>query len=79
MLKNICRNKIAILLTATTFNNMPGDILSIYEQYGYPLLDGASAKVKELESEIDQLVYKLYSLVDEEIRIVISGYKMRNL
>ncbi|MBT9538196.1 MAG: DEAD/DEAH box helicase family protein, partial [Nitrospirae bacterium] len=28
-LKNICRNKIVILLTATPFNNRPGDILSL--------------------------------------------------
>ncbi len=28
------------------------------------------AKVKELEQEIDQLVYNLYSLTEEEIRIV---------
>ena len=27
-------------------------------------------KVKELEREIDQLVYKLYGLTEEEIRIV---------
>jgi len=28
------------------------------------------AKVKEYERQIDQLVYKLYELTDEEIRIV---------
>ena len=28
------------------------------------------AKVKELETEIDQMVYKLYALTQEEIEIV---------
>ena len=28
------------------------------------------AKVKEYESQIDQMVYKLYDLTDEEIKIV---------
>lgn len=28
------------------------------------------AQIKELEKEIDQLVYKLYGLTDEEIKIV---------
>jgi len=29
-----------------------------------------SAKVKELERQIDQLIYKLYGLTEEEIKIV---------
>ena len=28
------------------------------------------AKVRELEHQIDQMVYKLYGLTDEEIKIV---------
>ncbi|MEZ0322696.1 MAG: hypothetical protein ABWJ98_00050 [Hydrogenothermaceae bacterium] len=28
------------------------------------------AQVKELESQIDQLIYKLYNLTDEEIKII---------
>lgn len=32
-LKNICRDKIAILLTATPFNNRPGDILSLLKLF----------------------------------------------
>ncbi len=28
------------------------------------------AKVKEYEHQIDQMVYKLYGLTDEEIRVV---------
>jgi adenine-specific DNA-methyltransferase len=30
-------------------------------------------KVKELEREIDQLVYKLYDLTEEEIGLIESG------
>lgn len=35
-LKNICRNKIVILLTATPFNNRPGDILSLLNLFITP-------------------------------------------
>jgi len=31
-------------------------------------------KVKELEKEIDQLVYKLYGLTEEEIKIIEGGH-----
>ncbi|MGC8927946.1 MAG: helicase-related protein [Myxococcota bacterium] len=35
-LKNLCRNKIVILLTATPFNNRPGDILSLLKLFITP-------------------------------------------
>ncbi len=35
-LKNICREKIVILLTATPFNNRPGDILSLLSLFVIP-------------------------------------------
>ncbi len=35
-LKNICRNKIVILLTATPFNNRPGDVLSLLKLFITP-------------------------------------------
>ena len=35
-LKNICRNKNVILLTATPFNNRPGDILSLLKLFITP-------------------------------------------
>ncbi|MFA5857433.1 MAG: helicase-related protein [Elusimicrobiota bacterium] len=35
-LKNICRNKIVVLLTATPFNNRPGDILSLLKLFITP-------------------------------------------
>ena len=36
LLKNICRNKIVILLTATPFNNRPADILSLLKLFIVP-------------------------------------------
>jgi len=33
------------------------------------------AKVKELKHQIDQMVYKLYGLTDEEIKIVENFHK----
>jgi len=36
ILKNICRNKIVILLTATPFNNRPGDVLSLLSLFIIP-------------------------------------------
>jgi superfamily II DNA or RNA helicase/HKD family nuclease len=35
-LRNICRNKIVLLLTATPFNNRPGDILSLLKLFITP-------------------------------------------
>ncbi|MCK9265546.1 SNF2-related protein [bacterium] len=35
-LKNICRNKLVMLLTATPFNNRPGDILSLLKLFITP-------------------------------------------
>lgn len=36
LLKNICRDKIVLLLTATPFNNRPGDILSLLKLFITP-------------------------------------------
>ena len=52
------------------FVDIVDHILSIYEQYGYPLSNGARLKVQELEHQVDQMVYKLYGLTDEEIKII---------
>jgi len=45
-------------------------ILAITKDEDYLQNSEKQAKVKALEREIDQLVYKLYSLTEEEIRIV---------
>ncbi len=45
-------------------------ILAITKDEDYLKNTEKQAKVKELEREIDQLVYKLYGLTEEEIKIV---------
>jgi len=45
-------------------------ILSIIKNDDYVDTPDKQAKVKRLEKEIDQLVYELYDLTPEEIRIV---------
>jgi len=45
-------------------------ILSITKTEDYSISPEKQAKVKEYENQIDQMVYKLYDLSDEEIKIV---------
>ena len=45
-------------------------ILAISKNEDYLENNKKQAKVKALEAEIDRLVYKLYNLTDEEIKIV---------
>jgi len=45
-------------------------ILSLTKDNGYLKNPIKQAKVKEYEKEIDQMVYKLYGLTEEEIKIV---------
>ena len=45
-------------------------ILSLTQSPDYETNKEKQQKVKELEKEIDKLVYKLYDLTDEEIRII---------
>ena len=49
---------------------MNNQILSITKDDDYLENPDKQAKVKKLEKEIDQLVYKLYELTPEEIKIV---------
>jgi len=62
-LKNICRNKIVILLTATPFNNKPGDILSLLKLFIIPkkssitLEDNLVDKFKIFKGTFDRLGY----------------------
>jgi type II restriction/modification system DNA methylase subunit YeeA len=46
------------------------EILSLTQSPDYETNKEKQQKVKELEKEIDKLVYKLYNLTDEEIRII---------
>ncbi len=49
---------------------MSNQILSITKDENYLDNPDKQVKVKRLEKEIDQLVYKLYELTPEEIKIV---------
>jgi len=62
--------------TQKEFVALVDTILSIYMQYGYPLPNGAAAKVKDLENQIDQKIYELYELTDEEIALVEENAKL---
>jgi uncharacterized protein Yka (UPF0111/DUF47 family) len=46
------------------------EILSLTQSPDYETNKEKQQKVKKLEKEIDKLVYKLYDLTDEEIRII---------
>ena len=63
LLKNICRNKKVMLLTATPFNNKPSDILSLLKLFVTPkksiisLTDNLEAKFVTYASTFDKLSY----------------------
>lgn len=52
------------------FNDLVGRILIITSDDDYSENPTKQAKVREYEKQIDQLVYKLYGLTQEEIRII---------
>ncbi len=72
-LKNICRGKIVILLTATPFNNRPEDILSLLKLFINPkqsnitLENNLVDKFRSFKGEFDRLAYieKYYKSGDE--------------
>nr|WP_051132428.1 hypothetical protein [Thermodesulfobacterium thermophilum] len=49
------------------------EILTLTQSPDFETSQEKQQKVKELEKEIDQLVYKLYGLTEEEIRLIESG------
>ncbi len=63
LLKNICRGKIVILLTATPFNNRPADIFSLLKLFVTPkkstitLTNNLEAKFTEYKSIFDKLSF----------------------
>ena len=66
--------QLPIKQTSTTeqkpFADLVNQILSITQSSDYLQNPQKQAKVKSLEEEIDQLVFKLYNLTPEEIKIV---------
>ena len=75
-LKNICRDKIVILLTATPFNNRPGDILSLLKLFITPkkssitLENNLVARFQAFKGIFDRLGYikKYWNSTDEAKR-----------
>lgn len=73
-LKNICRGKIVILLSATPFNNSPADILSLLSLFITPknssisLDDNLAAKFRQFKNVFDRLGYinKNYNSPDKD-------------
>jgi adenine-specific DNA-methyltransferase len=49
------------------------EILTLTQSPDFETSQEKQQKVKELEREIDQLVYKLYGLTEEEIKIIESN------
>ena len=76
LLKNICRNKIVILLTATPFNNRPADILSLLKLFILPknstitLENNLVDKFRTFKGIFDRLAYikKYYNSNDRSKR-----------
>lgn len=74
LLKNICRNKKVILLTATPFNNKPEDILAMLKLFIVPkkssitLESDLSATFRAINNIFDKLAYirKNYNSKDKE-------------
>jgi len=81
-LKNICRNKQVILLTATPFNNRPGDILSLLKLFITPkksaitLENNLVDRFKAFKGIFDRLGYikKYWNSTDEAKRKRAEGY-----
>ncbi len=74
-LKNICRGRIVILLTATPFNNTPDDILSLLELFIVPkksritLEDNLGAKFRNFSSVFEKLAFiKKYHASSNEMK-----------
>ena len=63
LLKNICRDKIVILLTATPFNNRPSDIFSLLKLFITPkkssitLSNNLVARFRTYKTTFDKLSY----------------------
>ncbi|MEM5831657.1 MAG: TaqI-like C-terminal specificity domain-containing protein, partial [Candidatus Aenigmatarchaeota archaeon] len=57
-----------------SIESLVSQILSLTQSDDYLSNPQKQAKVKELEKEIDRLVYKLYDLTEDEIKIIESNY-----
>lgn len=82
LLKNICRDKQVILLTATPFNNRPGDILSLLKLFITPkkstitLENNLVDRFKSFKGTFDRLGYikKYWNSTNASKRTKAQGY-----
>ena len=72
LLKNICRDRIVILLTATPFNNKPGDILSLLKLFITPKKSNIT-----LESNIVD-TFKAYKGMFDKLAYIKKYYKSKS-
>jgi len=70
ILIGISTNRQTSITEQKLFADLVNQILSITKSVDYFQNSQKQAKVKSIEAEIDQLVYKLYDLTPEEIKIV---------
>lgn len=73
LLKNICRGKKVILLTATPFNNRPNDILSLLSLFITPKKSGISPLSSNIQAE-----FKAYDKEFRDLRIILRDYDSKN-
>lgn len=81
-IRNICRDKIVIMLTATPFNNRPGDILSLLKLFITPkkstitLQNDLVSKFRTYKTTFDHLSYisKYWQSSDPEKRARAQAY-----
>ena len=69
-LKNIPIKIYDLEIRKTLFIDLVDKILKITKAENYPQNPAKQAKVQEYEKQINQLVYKLYDLTSEEIKII---------
>jgi hypothetical protein len=63
------------IITDKSIEPVVDKILSLTQSPDYAQNQSAQAKVKEYENQIDQMVYDLYGLTEEEIKIVENSKK----
>jgi len=66
----IDRNSSSQIHNHNNIISLVDQILTITKDQDYPSNTSKQAKVKELETQIDHLVYELYGLTPEEIAVV---------
>lgn len=57
------------------FSNLVSQLLRLTQSSDYPINPQKQAKAKELESQIDQMVYEICNLTDDEIKIIEGNIK----